>query len=438
MDSSSATQPFTVMAKPVGALCNASCSYCYYLNTPLKTGLNSSAYQSNEPSLDTNRLDQMKMSETMLEQYIYSYIKASPGPIISFVWHGGEPTIAGLDFFRLVVELQKRYLPHDWTCWNNLQTNGILLDEKWCEFIATSQFDVGLSIDGTPALHDHFRTDHNGNGTYNKAKEAVRRLQSFGVQPDLLCTVTSKTTKSPVEVYRALRSLGTEWIQFIPIVRHDKDGVTQDSVTPEGYGTFLCDVFDEWVLNDIGKTNIQFFAETARVWSGGSAGLCWMAPTCGRVPVIEHDGSIYSCDHFVDINHRIGNITEERLDVIMDSAAQLHFGQSKQTSLPGVCRSCEWLEVCNGGCPKDRFMQSDDGEPGLNYLCKGLSRFFSYAKPAVSLVTAMNSRGFTPDKIMSHLRNQLIAVWKNVGRNDPCPCGSGNKAKLCCWHKKPS
>ena len=407
---------FSVMAKPVGSRCNLACGYCYYLKT--------------------ERGDQPRMTDETLERFIRQYIEASPGPEISFVWHGGEPALAGPDFYRRAVELQKRYLPEGWTCWNNLQTNGTLLDDAWCAFLAEARFDVGLSIDGTEPLHDQYRKNLKGGGTYRAAADAARRLQARGIQPDLLCTVTSSSAKEPLAVYRALRRLGTGWIQFIPIVRVDPDGAAApDSVTADGYGDFLCTVFDEWALNDLGRLDVQLFAETARVLAGGAPGLCWMAPVCGRALIVEMDGGVYSCDHYVTPEHRIGDIYSSHLGGLADSPAQLRFGQNKRESLPGRCRACEWLAVCGGGCPKDRFAPSDGGEPGLNRLCGGLARFFAHSRPVMAEIIARNKNGQPPETIMAALRARELARWKGIGRNDPCPCGSGKKAKFCCWAK---
>ena len=327
--------------------------------------------------------------------------------------------------------------------WNNLQTNGILLDEQWCAFLADEHFDIGLSIDGTEWLHDKYRKDHRGSGTHERAAAAARRLRSHGIQPDLLCTVTSDAAKRPLEVYRALRELNTGWIQFIPIVRREfstpaaHGDVTPDSVSGRMYGEFLCAVFDEWVLHDLGRLEVQLFAETMRVWAGGSAGLCWMAPVCGRALIVERDGGVYSCDHYVVPAYRMGDIETADLGDLAHLPAQHRFGEEKRSSLPAQCRSCPWLTVCNGGCPKYRFIRSEDGEPGLNHLCEGLRRFFSYVQPAVNLVNALAKRGHTPKSIMSHLHTRLAPLWKGVSRNDPCPCRSGRKAKHCCWSKRP-
>jgi uncharacterized protein len=417
-----AVEPFTVMAKPVGPRCNLACSYCYYLETE-------GMYGGELPP---------KMSDGLLETYIRKYIEASPGPVVSFIWHGGEPTLAGLDFYRKAVELQRRYLPPGWSVWNNLQTNGILLDDAWCSFLAEAHFDVGLSIDGTRSIHDTYRKDHGGRGTYERVAKAARRLKAHGIRPDLLCTVTSTSAEDPVGIYRALRDLDTGWMQFIPIVRRDADGrVTPDSITPEGYGDFLCAVFDDWLRNDIGRLEIQQVAEMALVWSGGSANLCWMAPTCGRVLIVEQDGAVYSCDHFVSPEHRIGDIVTSSLAQLVDSPIQRAFGDAKRDRLPRQCRACAWLEVCNGGCPKDRFVVAQDGEMGLNYLCDGLKKFFAHAEEPLRRVVELRRQGRTPNAIMADLRAEAQARWRGVGRNDPCPCGSGRKAKHCCWDKRP-
>jgi uncharacterized protein len=417
-----ASEPFVVMAKPVGPICNLQCGYCYYLDT----------------TRFYDRPHQFRMSDERLETYIRQYIEASPGPVVHFVWHGGEPTLAGLDFYRRAVELQQRYLPAGAACWNNLQTNGTLLDEEWCSFLAEANFKVGLSIDGTRWLHDAYRKDHEGKGTYERVRAAARRLQAHGIQPDLLCTVTPEVANEPDSVYRALRDVGTGWVQFLPIVRRGSDGnVTADSVTPEAYGRFLCRVFDLWAHNDIGKLNVQLIAETTLVWAGGTASLCWMAPTCGRVLVVEHDGAVYSCDHFVTPEYRIGDLDTAHLGALADAPSQLHFGTDKRDQLPAQCRSCPYLAVCNGGCPKDRFALTEDGEPGLNYLCGGLRQFFAHADAPGHKVVQRVRAGVAPEAIMVELRADSMERWRGVGRNDPCPCDSGRKAKACCWWSRP-
>jgi uncharacterized protein len=410
------------MAKPVGPACNLECSYCYYLEkAELFAGQNS-----------------FRMSDEVLETLVRQYIAASAEPEVLFVWHGGEPTLAGLDFYRRAIELQEKYLPAGWSCRNNLQTNGILLDDEWCSFLADNSFDVGISIDGTQWVHDKYRKDHRGLGTYEITVKSIRRLQSHGIQPDLLCTVTSESARDPLSIYRALRSYNTGWIQFIPIIRRNQGGeITQESVTPEDYGRFLCAVFNEWIHHDIARLNVQFFAEMSLVWAGGNPSVCWMAPVCGRVLVVEHDGGVYSCDHFVDTEHLIGNIRNAELIELVESSTQRRFGEDKTNFLPRQCQSCSWLDVCNGGCPKDRFALSVDGEPGLNYLCPGLQRFFSYAEKPLKQLINLRKRGISPEIIMSELRDEAQKRWQGIGRNEPCPCGSGLKAKNCCWDLRP-
>ncbi|MBN2239465.1 MAG: anaerobic sulfatase maturase [Dehalococcoidales bacterium] len=416
------SEPFVIMAKPVGPACNLECGYCYYLET-------ASLYSDNK---------NYRMPDNVLEKLIRQYIEASPGPEVLFVWHGGEPTLAGLDFFRRVVKLQAGLCPEGWYCRNNLQTNGILLDDEWCEFLADNQFDIGLSIDGTQWVHDTYRKDHRGQGTWQVVAGAVRRLQSHNIQPDLLCTVTSVSAAEPLGTYRALREFDTGWIQFIPIVRRTPDGkITPESVTGEAYGRFLRTVFNEWMYHDINRLNVQIFAEMSLAWSGATPSVCWMAPTCGRALIIEHDGGVYSCDHFVNKEHRIGNIADSTLKDLIDSPEQLQFGKSKRNRLPGQCFSCRWLEVCNGGCLKDRFLVTDDGEPGLNYLCDGLRYFYSHAEKPLKQIIRKRKAGMSPEKVMAELREEASVRWKGIGRNDPCPCGSGLKAKNCCWELRP-
>ncbi|HEY93682.1 MAG TPA: anaerobic sulfatase maturase [Dehalococcoidia bacterium] len=420
--SPTSSEPFVVMAKPVGPACNLECSYCYYLDA-------ATLFPSRE---------RFRMSDEILENYIRQYMTTSPGPEVLFVWHGGEPTLAGLDFYRRVLELQQKYLPDGKSFRNNLQTNGILLNEEWCSFLADNHFDVGLSIDGTQWVHDTCRKDRLGYGTWELTAESIRRLKSHGIQPDLLCTVTSVSAREPLSVYRALRDFDTGWIQFIPIVQRTPDGeMTPESVSGEAYGRFMSNIFNEWIHHDLNRLNVQLFAEMSLVWMGGSPSVCWMSPTCGRVLIIEHDGGIYSCDHFVNKEHYVGNLITSPLNELVDSDVQYQFGENKQKLLPQQCRSCSWLEVCNGGCPKDRFAISEYGETGLNYLCDGLRRFYSYAEKPLKYVIRQRKAGKRPEVIMAELRDESREKWKGIGRNDPCPCGSGLKAKNCCWDLRP-
>ncbi len=358
-----AVEPFTVMAKPVGPRCNLTCSYCYYLETE-------DMYEGRLPP---------KMSDALLETYIRQYIEASPGPVVSFTWHGGEPTLAGLDFYRKAVEFQRRYLPPGWSCWNNLQTNGTLLDDEWCSFLAEENFDVGLSIDGTPRTHDTYRKDHGGRGTHERVAAAARRLQAHGIQPDLLCTVTSTSAEEPVAIYRALRDLNTGWMQFIPIVRRDPDGrVTPDSVTPEGMATSMRS-FRRVAQERHRASGDKQVAEMALVWSGGEANLCWMAPTSGRVLIVEQDGAVYSCDHFVSPEHRMGYIGALSQGEVSASAAgksrprrlvrwstrlySVNSVSPNGTAYRNSAALAHGLRSAMEGA-KDRFATAEDGEVG--------------------------------------------------------------------------
>lgn len=400
-------RPFAVMAKPVGSRCNMRCGYCYYLDKPAPG-----------PAL---------MTEAVLERFVAQVIAASPGPVVSFTWHGGEPTLAGLPFYRRAVALQRQYLPEGWRCWNNLQTNGLLLDEAWCAFLAREGFDVGLSLDGDRLIHDAQRRDLAGAGTYDRAAAAARRLMDHGLKPDLLCTVTAAAAQRPLEVYQGLQALGTGWMQFLPIVRPEGAGVSADSVSPEAYGEFLCRVFDRWCLFDLGRTGVQLFAEAAQVLAGGRAALCTLTETCGQVLVVEKDGEVYACDHFVDPDHRLGSVMTDALADLVADPTLLAFG-ARKADLPEACAACPHLALCRGGCPKDRLAG------GVNYLCPGYRRFFDHAADRLARI---GRAGAGAPALMTAFRDEEKAKWRGVGKGDPCPCGSGRKAKACCWPYRP-
>ena len=413
-------EPLSVMVKPVGSLCNLQCSYCYYLKT------------------DVSKTGASMMSEALLEIFIKQYIEASPGPNVQFTWHGGEPSLAGIDFYEQVLSLQKRYLPAGWNCWNNLQTNGLVLDDQWVAFLARNQFDIGLSIDGSGKLHDSYRVDHIGKGTHQRVSQNLQRMLKYGIKPDLLCTVNANNVHQPLEVYHSLKSYKTGWLQFIPIVVPMEDGFSQETIIAQDYGSFLIAVFDEWLLNDFGDVYIQFFLEAALVLSGHAATLCWMAPSCGTVLVVEHDGSVYSCDHFVDQEHCLGNINNTHLRNIADSSVQKAFGQIKQDTLPSQCIECQWLNLCQGGCPKDRLLFLNTDEKRLNYLCQGYQYFFRDAAERLKILGAMILSGENDSSIKNFFQNELRRKWRGVGPKDLCPCGSLKNAKDCCWSKRPA
>ena len=401
------------MIKPIGSACNMRCRYCYYLHVHA-SGMG-------------------KMSLETLETLIRNAISSSEGPTVSFIWHGGEPTLAGLDFFKAACELENKYLPDGWECWNNLQTNGLALDDDWCRFLSDNHFDVGLSIDGTELNHDYYRSDVEGRPTYARVKGSVLRLKEHNLRPDLLCTVTSHAAEDPIGVYSALRDLGTGWIQFIPVINRDAGGnMLPESVTPEQYGNFLCSVFNRWIYHDLGKVNVQLFTEMLN----GSPSVCWLQETCGAVPVAEADGAIYSCDHFVRDSYRIGSVQEPISD-ILSGEFQESFGASKKAGLTGECLACPYLRLCNGQCPKDRFAVNSSGESGHYYLCEGLKQFFRVALGPMEELVRLNSQGLRAPEIMASLLAEEHEIWKNISRNDPCPCGSGKKAKKCCMPRRP-
>lgn len=376
---------FVVMAKPVGSRCNMRCAYCYYLD---KGKYSAHAKQT-------------RMSCGLLEKLIRQAAEDCEGDVVSFIWHGGEPTLAGLDFYRKAVELQRRYLPKGKQVWNNLQTNGLLLNAEWRQFLKENRFDVGISLDGSQAVHDVNRRDLGGQPTWDRVVRNIRRLRECGVEPDLLCTVNAETVKKPLETYRALRDTGCGWVQFIPVVVRLPDGSFDPrSVASQDYGKFLIAVFDEWVSHDLGRLDVQLFAETARVMAGGEASLCWMRPTCGQALVAEEDGSIYSCDHFVDPDHRLGNLAAHRLGSLAGSGAQRDFGDRKAGELTGQCWACPHLRFCNGGCPKDRW------EDGQYRLCLGLRMFFDHAVPILERVMAMSAGGKAPGEIMKRIQGE--------------------------------
>ena len=414
-----ACEPFTLMVKPAGSACNMRCTYCYYLHA---TGSGTDG----------------RMTSETLKKLLAQYITASSGTTLTITWHGGEPMLAGLDFYREAVTIEQDILPQDWECWNNLQTNGLLLDEAWCQFLAEHHFDVGVSIDGPAVIHDLYRKDAAGQSTFDRVIRGIHMLQAHGIQPDLLCTVTSDTARNGSFVYQTLRDLGTGWIQFIPIVRLDgRNMLTKDSVSPGQYGEFLKDVFAQWIFYDLDKTEVQLFSEMALVLSGKEANLCWMQETCGHVPVIERDGSVFACDHFVRPAYRIGSIEEDELQKLMSGSQQIQFGRQKKAGLTACCHTCPWLFLCHGGCPKDRFAVSPDGEAGHYYLCEGLKSFFSYAVPRLRHAMLLSSQRKNRKEIMDILAQKERELFRGISRNDSCPCGSGRKFKQCCQRRCP-
>ena len=402
------TLPFHVMVKPIGPICNLQCDYCFYL------------HKSELYSQTSN----FRMKDEVLEHFIQSYIQSQPGPEVSFVWQGGEPTLMGLDFFRKVVELQKRYIPPNWRYTNGIQTNGTLIDEEWARFFKDEQFLVGLSLDGPQPIHDLYRKDQQGQGTWQQVVDAFHLLQRYGVDVNILCVVNKENASQPLTTYEFMKELGVQYLQFIPLVEREVHGrISEKSVTGPLYGTFLINIFNQWILKDIGQVFIQIFEEALTIMAGLPAGLCVFRPECGRQLIMEHNGDIYSCDHYVLPENRLGNIMENSLESMVNSSFQRRFGKQK-LELSQECSVCPVLTVCRGECPKNRI-------DGLNWLCSGYKQFFSYAEPFLAVILQALKQGLTAKQAQSTLIKMLDTTW-DVKRNDSCPCLSGLKYKKCC------
>ena len=370
-----ASRGFQVFVKPAGAACNLACGYCYYLG---KWNLGPGSGPA-------------RMPEDLLEDYVAQHIAASPDEIIRFSWHGGEPTVLGVDYFRRIVEIQRAHRPSGCTIANGMQTNGTLLDEEWGRFLAAEGFSVGLSLDGPRKLHDRYRLTRDGQSSFEEAMRGCEILRRHGVPADILCVVSANNVRRPGEVYGFFREIGASYVTFLPLAERRPEalgGVSPDTVPSEAWGDFLCAVFDEWVARDIGRVKIQIVEEAARTAFGQEHSLCIFRPVCGEIPVVERNGDVYSCDHFMDAEHRIGNIRETPLAELLESSPQRAFGLAKLEKLPRVCRACEVRVMCNGECPKNRFMRAPDGEEGLNYLCSGYKKLFTRVRPFVADVAA--------------------------------------------------
>jgi len=421
-------EAFHVMAKPTGAQCNLDCEYCFFLKK--------------ERLYPESRF---RMSDEVMESYIRQNIEAQQVPHVTIAWQGGEPTLMGIDFFRRAMEVERKYLKPGMTVENTIQTNGVLLDEEWCRFLHDNNFLVGLSVDGPRHLHDAYRRDKGGNGTFDKVMRGARTLQREKVEFNILCTVNAVNSLHPLEVYRFFRDeLHAEYIQFIPVVERDNETgdqvglrITERSVRPKEWGRFLIAIFDEWVRSDVGRMFVQFFDGVLASYVRGYSSLCILQPTCGEGVALEHNGDVYSCDHYVEPGYLLGNINQVSLGDLVSSGKQRDFGQAKADTLPRYCRECEFMFTCHGECPKNRVLTTPDGEPGLNWLCEGLKAFFAHTEKHMRIMAELLRRGQTADGIMEILateeRNTLVNA--KTGRNEPCPCGSGKKYKKC--HGRP-
>jgi uncharacterized protein len=383
---------FHVMAKPRGAICDLECAYCFYLSKQrLYPG---SAF---------------RMSEETLERYVRQLIEAHRAPEVTFTWQGGEPTLMGLDFFRRAVELQARHCKPGMRIHNALQTNAAALDDEWCRFFRDNSFLLGVSLDGPRECHDSFRVDKGGAPTFDRVMAGITRLQRHGVEFNLLTCVHAANAGRGLDVYRFLRDeVGAVMIQLIPIVERDNatgyqegEKVTPRSITGRQYGEFLIAVFDEWVRRDVGRVFVQLFDVALGVWFGVPSTLCVFAATCGGALALEHNGDVYSCDHFVEPGHLLGNITRTPLVSLVASPQQRAFGLGKRDALPRLCRECAVRFVCNGACPKDRILLTPDGEPGLNYLCEGLKAFFTHVDGPMRTMARLLHERRSPASIMA-------------------------------------
>lgn len=425
---------FHVLAKPTGAVCNLDCSYCFFL--------------SKEMLYPGSRF---RMADELLETYVRQLIEAHAGaPVVEVAWQGGEPTLMGLPFFRRAVDLVDRYLHPGQRAVYTIQTNGTKLDAEWARFFREHDVLVGISIDGPREIHDAFRVTKGGRGSFDQVMRGLGHLRDGGVAYNVLTTVHAANQRRGREVYRFLRDeCGAQFIQFIPIVERVSDaadpeaprsswrdrplyiqegeGVTERSVSAEGYGRFLIDVFEEWVRRDVGEVYVQMFDSTLANWVGEQPGMCVHCETCGLALALEHTGDVYSCDHFVEPRYLLGNISERHLIDLVSSDQQQKFGLDKRDALPSYCRECEFRFACHGGCPKDRFAKTPDGEPGLNYLCPSFKRFFDHVQEPMRLMSVLLAQDRAPSELV-----RLYATRDaRRGRNDFCTCGSGRKWKHC-------
>lgn len=369
------SREFQIFAKPVGSTCNINCSYCYY------HGKKSLYPETND----------LLMADNILEEYIIQHIQASTENFINFSWHGGEPLLAGIEFYRKVLRFQITHKPADKKIINGIQTNGTLINEEWCRFFAREHFLVGISIDGPAEFHDICRRTKDNRTSWKQVYKGYQLLKKHSVLPEILCVVNSENVRQPLVIYNFFKQIGAKYITFLPLVEHEHGssaGVSRNSVKSEQYGHFLSNIFDEWVEKDIGEIKIQIFEEAARAAFNQEHTLCVFKINCGGVPVVEHNGDFFSCDHFVNREHLLGNIKDHSLTYFLDSGEQKLFGKAKSLKLPRYCKECEVRTMCNGECPKNRFILTPDGEPELNYLCAGYRYFFNHSRPFVEAIAA--------------------------------------------------
>jgi uncharacterized protein len=432
---------FHLLAKPTGPICNLDCEYCFFLSKEM-------LYPG----------DRFRMADDLLEEYVNQLLESHLTPEVTVAWQGGEPTMMGLDFFRRSVDLvEKHRKPHQRISYT-IQTNGTLIDEDWAIFFKENNFLVGLSVDGPEKLHDAYRVDPRGVGSFDRVMRGFEALKEQDVDVNILCTVHAANADHPLDVYRFFRDdMGAQFIQFIPIVERSTETllplanlgwstsrkekrplyvqagnqVTDRSVTPEAFGNFLIEIFDEWARADIGEVYVQMFDVALANWHGEPPGLCIFSETCGLALALEHNGDLYSCDHYVEPDYLLGNILETPMIELVGSEQQQAFGQAKRDTLPQFCLDCDVRFACNGGCPRNRFTQTPDGDEGLNYLCSGYKAFFHHVDHAMRIMSGLLSQGRAPTELPMILAAEEAARFRDIGRNDPCPCESGLKYKKC-------
>ena len=439
-----APRAFHLLAKPTGAVCNLDYKYCFFLS---KEALYPGSH--------------FRMTDEMQETYIRQLLLSQQSvPEVNIAWQGGEPTLMGLDFFRRSVALAELYKQPGQQIMHTMQTNGTKLDDDWCAFFKEHNFLIGLSVDGTQEMHDAYRVDKGGKGTFQRVMQGWECLQKHEVDTNILTTVHAANADHPLELYRFFRDdIGAQYIQFIPILERATDEtlpaadlgwgdtgvgprplyvqegslVTKRSVGSRQYGQFLIDIFEEWVRRDIGEIYVQMFDVPLGSWVG-QHNLCIFSPTCGGALALEHTGDLYACDHYVEPDYLLGNIQDTPMIELVASEQQQKFGQDKMDTLPRYCQQCEVRFACHGGCPRNRFISTPDGEPGLNYLCEGYKAFFNHVNQPMSIMANLLQQNRAPSEIMRWYAEEDAkreTLYATAGRNDSCPCGSGKKFKHC-------
>ena len=392
--------PMYIMVKPVGSACNLRCDYCYYLE---------------KQHLYANEGRQM-LSDELLERFIREYIESQTTPEVLFTWHGGEPLVRPLAFYEKVVRLQQRYARGRRIA-NSLQTNGTLINDDWARFFHDQGWLIGVSLDGPEAYHDAFRRTRGGGPSFRNVIRGIDILNRHAVEWNALAVANRLNGDHPLSFYRFFKNIGCRYIQVTPVVErlaHHDDGrqlaslvdegqLAPFSIRPKQWGNFLCTIFDEWVRHDVSMFFINIFDATLANWVGVAPGLCTMAKQCGHAGVMEHNGDVYSCDHFVFPEYKLGNIHEQSLVEMMYSERQRRFGRAKADSLPTQCRECQWLNACHGECPRNRFIRTANGEPGLNYLCEGYRQYFSHVAPYMDVMKRLLGEKRPPAEIMDML-----------------------------------